>query len=110
MHACVLIDPGIIKLCISVDFIQKFGIDTIPLEESLSVKIVNQELIFMDQVCPSFEVTIRKQLSKVDLIHFKLGEFDVIFWMEWLTSYDAQINCGRKCPGVDNEKRVNVKG
>ena len=41
-----------------VDFIQKFGIDTIPLDEPLNVKIANQEMIFMDQVCPSFEVTI----------------------------------------------------
>ena len=36
--------------------------------------------------------------------------FDVIFGMEWLTSYDAQVNCGRKCLRGYNEKRVNVRG
>ncbi|KAL8098251.1 hypothetical protein AgCh_031128 [Apium graveolens] len=29
----------------------------------------------------------------MDLIPFKLGEFDVILGMDWLTRYDAQINC-----------------
>ena len=65
-----------------VDFVQKFRIDTIPLEKPLNVKLADQEMIFMDQVCPSFEVTIQKQLFKMDLIHFKLGESDVIFGME----------------------------
>ncbi|XP_063945951.1 uncharacterized protein LOC135151432 [Daucus carota subsp. sativus] len=91
---------------------RKLGIVSIPLEESMNIEIANQEVITVDQVCPNCEVMIQKQLFTVDLIPFKLGEFEVILGMDWLTRYDAQINCRRKRVSLrgDNGKRVILRG
>ena len=110
--ACVLIDSGATKSFISVNFMRKLGMVSIPLEESMNIEIANQEVITVDQVCPNCEVMIQKQLFTVDLIPFKLGEFEVILGMDWLTRYDAQINCRRKRVSLrgDNGKRVILRG
>ncbi|XP_074323563.1 uncharacterized protein LOC141660476 [Apium graveolens] len=45
----------------------------------------------------------------VDLIPFKLGEFDVILGMDWLTRYNAQIICMLKrvsLKSMDNKKVI----
>ncbi|XP_017217050.1 uncharacterized protein LOC108194602 [Daucus carota subsp. sativus] len=70
-------------------FMQKLGIDLIALVEPMNIETANQDTISVDRVCPDCEVMIQKQLFIVDLIPFKLGEFDVILRMDWLTRYDA---------------------
>ena len=67
-----------------------------PLEEPLQVEIANQEVIPIDQICPNCEMEIEGQTFKVNLIPFKLGEFDVILGMDWLTECEAYIDCKGK--------------
>lgn len=45
---------------------------------------------------------IQKQLFNIDMNRFKLGEFSVILGMDWLTRYEAQLNC--------RHKRVSLEG
>lgn len=45
---------------------------------------------------PNCSVKLEGKNFRVDLIPFKLGEFDVIWGMDWLSSNDAQIYCERK--------------
>ncbi|XP_074323838.1 uncharacterized protein LOC141660749 [Apium graveolens] len=55
---------------------------------------------------------IEGKLFDVDLIPFKFEEFDMILGMDWLTRYDAQINCRLKkvrLKSLDN-KRVILHG
>lgn len=56
----------------------------------MNVEIANQDVNHVDQVCPSCEVTIQKKIQS-RFNSFKVRVFDVIFGMEWLTSYDAHI-------------------
>ncbi|XP_017256323.1 uncharacterized protein LOC108225879 [Daucus carota subsp. sativus] len=58
--ACVLIDSGATKSFISVKFMQKLGIDPIPLAEPMNIEIANQDTIPVDRVCPRCEVMIQK--------------------------------------------------
>ena len=48
----------------------------------------------------------------VDLIPFKLGEFDVILGMDWLSKHDSQIDCRNKKVMVKtpDERIVTFKG
>nr|XP_017245279.1 PREDICTED: uncharacterized protein LOC108216926 [Daucus carota subsp. sativus] len=102
LNACVLIDSGASRSFISIQFMHKLGLEPIPLEETMSIEIANQEVITVDKICPNCEIAIQKQNFAIDLIPIKLGEFEVILGMDWLTKYDAQINC--------RKKRVSLKG
>ncbi|XP_074327967.1 uncharacterized protein LOC141665882 [Apium graveolens] len=101
VDACVLIDSGATKSFISENFVNKLGLEPIPLDEILAVEIANQEVIPVGQVCQGCKIEIQGQPFYVDLIPFRLREFDVILGMDWLARYDAQINC--------RSKRVNLK-
>ena len=48
----------------------------------------------------------------VDLIPFKLGEFDVILGMDWLTKYNACIDCKSKkvILNIADNRKVIFKG
>ncbi|XP_074323783.1 uncharacterized protein LOC141660694 [Apium graveolens] len=86
--------------------------EPIPLDEILAVEIVNQEVIPVGQVCQGCKIEIQGQPFYVNLIPFRLGEFDVILGMDWLARYDAQINCRSKrvsLKGPDN-KRIALRG
>ena len=62
----------------------------------LKVEIANQKRIPVEQHCPQYVIEIAGYQFCVDLIPFKLGEFDVILGMDWLTKYDACIDCKSK--------------
>ena len=67
-----------------------------PLEKILNVEIANQERIVVNRKCPQCEIEIGGCCVYVDLIPFKLGEFDVILGMDWLSEYEAYIDCKNK--------------
>ncbi|XP_063946164.1 uncharacterized protein LOC108194850 [Daucus carota subsp. sativus] len=111
-NACVLIDSGASRSFISIRLMNKLGMESVPLREMMNIEIANQEVITVDQVCPNCEILVQTQNFAIDLIPIKLGEFDVILGMDWLTKYDAQINCRRKRVSLKgaNGKRVMVRG
>ena len=55
---------------------------------------------------------IGEQSFYVDLIPFKLGEFDVILGMDWLSRNNAQIDCkGKKVRlNTPGKKEIVFKG
>ena len=96
ISAHVLFDSGATKSFISREFANKLNLKAEPLEKPLQVEIVNQEIIPIDQVCPNCDMEIEGQNFKVNLIPFKLGEFDVILGMDWLMECEAHIDCKGK--------------
>lgn len=94
--ANVLFDSGATRSFVSKDFAGKLNLMVEPLKELLLVEIANREVIPVDQVHPNCNLEIDGQNFCVDLIPFKLGEFDVILGMDWLSRNNAQINCKRK--------------
>ena len=74
----------------------KLNLKAEPLEKPLQVEIANQEIIPIDQICPNCDMEIEGQNFKVNLIPFKLGEFDIILGMDWLTECEARIDCKGK--------------
>ena len=96
ISAHVLFDSGDTKSFISREFASKLNLKAEPFEEPLRVEIANQEIIPIDQICPNCDMKIEGQNFKVILIPFKLGEFDVILGMDWLTECEAHIDCKGK--------------
>ena len=112
ISAHILFDSGATKSFISQEFAHKLNLKAEPLEEPLRVEIANQEVIPIDQICPNCEMEIEGQNFKVNLIPFKLGEFDVILGMDWLTDCEAHIDCkGKKIKiKLPGEKVVVFRG
>ena len=60
------------------------------------MEVASQEVIPINQICPNYELGLGGQQFKVNLIPFKLGEFDVILGMDWLADNGAYIYCKGK--------------
>ncbi|KAL8091944.1 hypothetical protein AgCh_034279 [Apium graveolens] len=112
ISANVLFNYGATKSFISKDFAHKLRLKVEPLIEPLQVEIANHEIIPVNQIHPACELGIAEQSFSFDLIPFKLGEFDVILGIDWLSSNDAQIECkGKKVKlNIPGKKEVIFRG
>ena len=94
--AKVLIDSGATRSFISRKFSQQLNCPSCLLKDVLVIETANQDRTHVDQVCPDCEIEILGHRFRANLIPFKLGEFDVILGMDWLSEHDAQIDCKKK--------------
>ena len=92
----VLFDFRATKFFISQDFAQQLKLKMEVLPEPIQVEVASQEVIPSNQICPNCEIGLGGQQFKVNLIPFKLGEFDVILGMDWLAENGAYIDCKGK--------------
>ena len=110
--AKVLIDSGATRSFISRSFVDKLNCETRLLHEPLSIILANQDRVSVNHICPHCKIEITGHLFPANLIPFQLGEFDIILGMDWLTEYNAQIDCkGKKVIlRTPQGKRVIFKG
>ncbi|KAL8148600.1 hypothetical protein AgCh_005816 [Apium graveolens] len=94
--ANVLFDSGATKSFVTKEFAEKLDLKVEPLKESLQVEIANQDIIHVNQVYANCNLELGGVRYPVDLIPFRLGEFDVILGMDWLSRNHAQIDCEGK--------------
>ena len=92
----VLIDSGATRSFIFREFSQLLNFPSCLLKEVLVIETASQAKTPVDQVCPDCEIEILGHRFRANLIPFKLGEFDVILGMDWLSEHDAQIDCRKK--------------
>ncbi|KAL8094927.1 hypothetical protein AgCh_036440 [Apium graveolens] len=79
-----------------------------PLEPNLNIEVANQERVTANRICPNCDVVIEGRHFSADLIPFKLGEFDIILVMDWLSNYEAQIECKSKKVKLKTNDGVEV--
>ncbi|KAK1401957.1 hypothetical protein POM88_001562 [Heracleum sosnowskyi] len=91
-----LIYSGATKSFISETFARRLNCVMKPLSGVLNIEIANQDRIAVSSYYPRCEIEILRNRFYVDLLPFKLGEFDVILGMDWFTEYDASIDCKNK--------------
>ncbi|KAL8132071.1 hypothetical protein AgCh_007823 [Apium graveolens] len=92
----VLMDSGATRSFISESILDKLNCGAYPLEPNLIIEVANQEKVIASEICPDCEVTIEGRHFSADLIPFKLGEFEVILGMDWLSNHEEQIECKSK--------------
>ncbi|XP_074355987.1 uncharacterized protein LOC141695656 [Apium graveolens] len=110
--ANVLFDSGATKSFVSKEFAEKLDLKVEPLKESLQVEIANQEIIPVNQLYANCNLELGGVRYPVDLIPFRLGEFDVILGMDWLSRNHAHIDCkGKKVKlKTPSGKNIKIKG
>ncbi|XP_074355775.1 uncharacterized protein LOC141695427 [Apium graveolens] len=96
VNARVLIDSGATRTFISEKFIDKIYCEIQRFDETLIIKLANDDQVLVDQVCLECDIEIAKHHFLIDLIPFKLREFDVIIGINWLAGNNAQIDCANK--------------
>ncbi|GJU17428.1 putative reverse transcriptase domain-containing protein [Tanacetum coccineum] len=92
----VLFDSRADKSFISISFASKLNILPITLDTTYDIEMADGNLVGTNtviQVCP---LALLNQPFEIDLMPIKLGSFDVVIGMDWLSKYHAKILCDKK--------------
>ncbi|GJW39763.1 reverse transcriptase domain-containing protein [Tanacetum coccineum] len=62
----------------------------------LDIEMANRNLVSTNTVIQGATLTLLNQPFEIDLMPIKLGSFDVVIGMDWLSKYHARIICDEK--------------
>ncbi|XP_076902776.1 uncharacterized protein LOC143557628 [Bidens hawaiensis] len=110
--ASVLFVPGANRSFISFDFEYILSKPRVKLSKPFSVEVSNGSSIVIDSVIRNCTPTLNKHRFSIDLITMKMGSFDVIVGMDWLSLQRAEILCFEKYIRIPlpNGVVINVYG
>ncbi|GKD55506.1 putative reverse transcriptase domain-containing protein [Tanacetum coccineum] len=94
--AKVLFDSGADKSFISISLASKLNSPSIIIDTFYDIKMADGNLVSTNTVIKGCTQTLLDQPFKIDLIPIKLGIFDVVIGMDWLSKYRAKILCDEK--------------
>ncbi|GJV30750.1 putative reverse transcriptase domain-containing protein, partial [Tanacetum coccineum] len=89
--ARVLFDSGADKSFVSISLASKLNIPPITIDTFYNIKMVDGNLVSTNTVIQGAILTLLNQPFKIYLMPIKLGSFDVVIGMDWLSKYHARI-------------------
>ncbi|GJY73896.1 putative reverse transcriptase domain-containing protein [Tanacetum coccineum] len=92
----VLFDSGADRSFISISLASKLNIPSITVDTFYYIKMADGNLVSTNTVIKGCTLTLLNQPFKIDLMSIKLGSFDVVIGMDWLSKYHAKILCDEK--------------
>ncbi|GJY79249.1 reverse transcriptase domain-containing protein [Tanacetum coccineum] len=94
--ARALFDSGADKSFISISLASKLNIPPITIDTFYDIKMADRNLVSTNTIIQGAILTLLNQPFKIDLLPIKLGSFDVVIGMDWLSKYHARIICDEK--------------
>ncbi|GJY38255.1 putative reverse transcriptase domain-containing protein [Tanacetum coccineum] len=94
--ARVLFDSGADKSFVSITLASMLNIPPITLDTTYDIEMANENLVGTNTVIQGCTLILLNQHFEIDLMPIKLGSFDVIIGMDWLSKYYARIICDEK--------------
>ncbi|GJY22352.1 putative reverse transcriptase domain-containing protein [Tanacetum coccineum] len=94
--ARVLFDSGADKSFVSISLASMLNIPPITIDTFYNIKMADGNLVSTNTVIQGATLTLLNQPFEIDLMPIKLGSFDVIIGMDWLSKYHARIICDEK--------------
>ncbi|GJU84593.1 putative reverse transcriptase domain-containing protein [Tanacetum coccineum] len=94
--AKVLFDSGADRSFISISLASMLNILSITIDISYDIEMADRNLVSTNTVIKGCTLTLLNQPFEIDLMPIKLGSFDTVFGMDWLSKYHAKILCGEK--------------
>ncbi|GKE65984.1 reverse transcriptase domain-containing protein, partial [Tanacetum coccineum] len=88
--ARVLLNSGADKIFVSISLASKLNIPPITID-TYNIKMADGNLVSTNTVIQGATLTLLNQPFKIDLMPIKLGSFDVVIGMDWLSKYHARI-------------------
>ncbi|GKC86822.1 putative reverse transcriptase domain-containing protein, partial [Tanacetum coccineum] len=111
-YACILFDSGAEKSFVSFVFTPFINIAPTTLNTSYEVELADGKVVSTNTVLRSCTLVLLNHVFKIDLLPTRLGSFDVIVGMDWLSYHRAVIDCYEKIVRIPllNGKILEVQG
>ncbi|GJW30863.1 putative reverse transcriptase domain-containing protein [Tanacetum coccineum] len=107
----VLFDSGADRSFISISLASKLNIPSITIDTFYDIEMADENLVSTNTVFKGCTLTLLNQPFKIDLMPIKLGSFDVVIGMEWLSKYHAKILCDEKVVHIPiNGETLIIRG
>nr|GEZ93386.1 putative reverse transcriptase domain-containing protein [Tanacetum cinerariifolium] len=87
----VLFDSRAYKSFVSISLASTLNIPPITLDTTYDIEMANENLVSTNTIIQGCTLTLLNQPFEIDLILIKLGSFDVVIGMDWLSKYHAKI-------------------
>ncbi|GKC40817.1 putative reverse transcriptase domain-containing protein [Tanacetum coccineum] len=87
---------GADKSFVSISLASMLNIPPITLDTTYDIEMANGNLVGTNTVIQGCTLILLNQPFKIDLMPIKLGSFDVVIGMDWLSKYHARIICDEK--------------
>ncbi|GKC62591.1 putative reverse transcriptase domain-containing protein, partial [Tanacetum coccineum] len=94
--AIVLFNSGADKSLISISLTSMLNIPPITIDTFYDIEMADGNLVSTNTVIQGCTLTLLNQPFEIDLMPIKLGSFDVVIGMDWLSKYHARIICDEK--------------
>ncbi|GJR22710.1 putative reverse transcriptase domain-containing protein [Tanacetum coccineum] len=94
--ARVLFDSGADKSFISTSLASMLNIPPIIIDTFYDIEMADRNLVSTNTVIQGCTLNLLNQSFEIDLMPVKLGSFDVVIGMDWLSKYHAKILCDEK--------------
>ncbi|GJV57328.1 putative reverse transcriptase domain-containing protein [Tanacetum coccineum] len=94
--ARVLFDSGADKSFVSISLASMLNIPPITIDTFYNIEMADGNLVSTNTVIQGCTLTLLNQPFEIDLMPIKLGSFDVVIGMDWLSKYHARIICDEK--------------
>nr|GEY54507.1 hypothetical protein [Tanacetum cinerariifolium] len=111
-YACILFDFGAEKSFISSAFTPFIDIAPTSLNTNYKVELADGNVVSTNTVLRGCSLALYDHRFKIDLLPTRLGSFDVIIGMDWLSSHRAVIDCYEKIVRIPlpNGEILKVQG
>ncbi|GJX87555.1 reverse transcriptase domain-containing protein [Tanacetum coccineum] len=94
--ARILFDSGADKSFVSIPFASMLNILSNTLDTTYNIEMADGNLNSTNTIIQGCTLTLLNQPFEIDLMPIKLGSFDVVIGMDWLSKYHAKIICHEK--------------
>ncbi|GKB68711.1 putative reverse transcriptase domain-containing protein [Tanacetum coccineum] len=84
------------KSFVSISLASMLNIPLITLDTTYDIEMADGNLVGTNTVIQGCTLILLNQPFEIDLMPIKLGSFDVVIGMDWLTKYHARIICDEK--------------
>ena len=103
------VDPGTTHSFASKPFLDRFQIETQPLEGRMRVSLPAGDPLLTDRVVRDNRVLIEGQQFPADLVALDMRDFDVVLGMDWLSRHRATLDCYKKEVKLHRLGKLEVK-
>ncbi|GJU68694.1 putative reverse transcriptase domain-containing protein [Tanacetum coccineum] len=92
----VLFDSGTDRSFISISLASMLNLPSITIDNFYDIEMADGNLVSTNTVIKGCTLTLLNQPFEIDPMPIKLGSFDVVIGMDWLSKYHAKILCDEK--------------
>nr|GFC41067.1 reverse transcriptase domain-containing protein [Tanacetum cinerariifolium] len=107
-YATALFDLGADKSFVSTNFSTLIDIEPVELNTSYKVELADEKVVSTNNVLVGCTLNLLNRSFPIEFMVIKLGSFDIIIGMDWLSRYDAAILCGEKKVRIPLEGKTLV--